>query len=132
MKVDTSQGTSRDCILSDFTLETGVYDNGKWDENDASDNLLASLVTQMELIPPPSFRFNGYHFKGKIDRLRLWSAEQVRDIHFTFNHQNCCLRCNYRCIANKLGKLSSCSCLCNLFYTVKFRNFHLYPQPLMY
>ncbi|CAO2816155.1 unnamed protein product [Amaranthus hypochondriacus] len=76
VKVDTPQGTSRDCILSDFTLETGVYDNGKWDGNDSSDDLLASLVTQMELIPPQSFRFNGYHFKGKIDRPRLWSAEQ--------------------------------------------------------
>lgn len=76
VKVDTPQGMPRDSILSDFTLETGIYDNGKWHGTDGSVDLLASVVTQMELVPPACFRFNGYHFKGKIDRPRLWSAEQ--------------------------------------------------------
>ncbi|KAL2926777.1 Beta-galactosidase [Bienertia sinuspersici] len=76
VKVDTPEGMPRDRILSDFTLEVGIYDNGKWQGNDGSIDLLSSVVTQMELIPPSNFRFNGYHFKGKIDRPRLWSAEQ--------------------------------------------------------
>lgn len=70
----------RDRILSDFTLETRIYDNGKWHESDGPNDLLSSVVTQMELVPPASFRFNGYHFKGMIESPRLWSAEQVRDI----------------------------------------------------
>ncbi|KMT17108.1 hypothetical protein BVRB_2g041620 [Beta vulgaris subsp. vulgaris] len=76
VKVDTPQAMPRDCILTNFTLEAGVYDIGKWLGNDEPVDLLASVVTQMELIPPPSFRFNGYHFKGKIDSPKLWSAEQ--------------------------------------------------------
>lgn len=92
MKVDTPQAMPRDCILTNFTLEAGVYDIGKWHGNDEPVDLLASVVTQMELIPPPSFRFNGYHFKGKIDSPKLWSAEQVRIHLYKVHLPKFCLR----------------------------------------
>lgn len=76
VKIETPQGMPRDQILTDFTLEAGLYDNSKWHERDGSSDLLTSVVSQLELIPPKSFQFNGYHFIGKIENPRLWSAEQ--------------------------------------------------------
>lgn len=76
VKIDTPQGMSRDRILTDFTLEAGLYDNSKWHENDRPGDLLTSVVSQLELIPPATFQFYGYHLKGKMENPKLWSAEQ--------------------------------------------------------
>ncbi|KAK9682803.1 hypothetical protein RND81_10G097500 [Saponaria officinalis] len=75
VKIDTPAGVPRDRLLTDFTLQAELYDNGKW-HGDGSFDLLATKVAEMELVPPASFRFNGYNFTGKIEKPRLWSAEQ--------------------------------------------------------
>ncbi|KAH9617726.1 hypothetical protein KSS87_001056 [Heliosperma pusillum] len=75
VKIDTPVGIPRDRILADFTIQAELYENGKWHDDGLFD-LLATKVEEMELIPPASFKFDGYHFKGKIEKPRLWSAEQ--------------------------------------------------------
>ncbi|KAL9233819.1 hypothetical protein vseg_008766 [Gypsophila vaccaria] len=75
VKIDTPVGVSRDRLLTDFTLQAELYDNGKWHDEGMSD-ALATKVEEMELVPPASFKFDGYHFTGKIEKPRLWSAEQ--------------------------------------------------------
>ena len=71
---------SRDRIVTDFTLEAGLYDNSKWHENDRPGDLLTSVVSRLELIPPATFQFYGYHLKGTMENPKLWSAEQVSNI----------------------------------------------------
>ncbi|KAL8172347.1 hypothetical protein V2J09_024151 [Rumex salicifolius] len=75
VKIDTPLGMSRDSILSDFTIEAGVYDTQDWYNNEDSVDLFSSKVVDMEFIPPPNFQFRGYMLKGQLQNAKLWSAE---------------------------------------------------------
>ncbi|XP_057976450.1 uncharacterized protein LOC131163754 [Malania oleifera] len=76
VKIDHSREISKDNILANFTIEAAVYDTGKWYDSDEYD-LLSSKVAQMDFIPPSSssLGFHGYVLGGKLEKPKLWSAE---------------------------------------------------------
>ncbi|XP_059651992.1 uncharacterized protein LOC132299418 isoform X1 [Cornus florida] len=78
VKFDNTGETNKDNVLSNFTIEATVYDNGSWYGNDGNVDLLSSDVTHLELYQSSGMRrgFHGYLLVGKLQMPKLWSAEQ--------------------------------------------------------
>ncbi|WCJ39089.1 Beta-galactosidase [Euphorbia peplus] len=78
VKIDSSQETPKDKILANFSIEAAIYDTGSWYSSDEYSKLISSKVADLKLIPSfdPILGFLGYVLEGKIEKPRLWSAEQ--------------------------------------------------------
>ncbi|KAG7948525.1 hypothetical protein I3843_13G012200 [Carya illinoinensis] len=77
VKIDNSQETSKDCVLTDYTIEAALYETGSWYNFDVYSDLLSSNVANIKLTPSTaSLGFHGYVLVGRIEMPRLWSAEQ--------------------------------------------------------
>lgn len=77
VKIDYSRATQEESIHDNFNIEALLYDNGNW-SGDGKIDLFSSKVAQLELQPPSgdTFGFIGYLLAGKLERPKLWSAEQ--------------------------------------------------------
>lgn len=77
VKIDYSQDILGQNILANFTIEAVLYDNGKW-SNGGNIDLFSSKVAELELQPPSgdTYGFIGYQLAGKLEKPKLWSAEQ--------------------------------------------------------
>lgn len=89
MKIDCSRETSKDKVLTNFIIEAALYDAGSWYKHDGNVDLLSSNVANIKLSPFPAetLGFHGYMLQGKLEKPKLWSAEDVRfsqsiQIHF--------------------------------------------------
>lgn len=81
MKIDNSRETSKDGVLTNYTIEAALYDTGSWYNFDGYSDLLSSNVANIKLTPSTaSLGFHGYVLVGRIEMPRLWSAEQVRKL----------------------------------------------------
>ncbi|KAF4388952.1 hypothetical protein F8388_026681 [Cannabis sativa] len=78
VKIDNSQATPKDTLLSRFTIEASLYDTTSWYKGDGDADLLSSNVANMKLKTKTgaSPGFQGYWIGGKIDKPKLWSAEK--------------------------------------------------------
>ncbi|KAG2671873.1 hypothetical protein I3760_13G013400 [Carya illinoinensis] len=77
VKIDNSQETSKDGVLTDYTIEAALYETGSWYNFDGYSDLLSSNVANIKLTPSTaSLGFHGYVLVGRIEMPRLWSAEQ--------------------------------------------------------
>ncbi|KAH7548549.1 hypothetical protein JRO89_XS14G0162100 [Xanthoceras sorbifolium] len=78
VKIDCSREMSKDTILSNFfVVEAALYDTGSWYSSDGHIDLLSSNVANIKLNPfIPRVDFPGNVLVGKLERPRLWSAEQ--------------------------------------------------------
>ncbi|KAF5191895.1 Beta-galactosidase [Thalictrum thalictroides] len=72
--VDESKAGAR----KDFTIEATVYDTGKHFENDDNVDFHSSDAFNVELCPSPvpSYGFYGNVLQGRLERPKLWSAEE--------------------------------------------------------
>lgn len=80
MKIDCSREMSKDKVLTDFTIEAALFDAGVWYNHDGNVDLLSSNVANIVLktVPTGTLGFHGYVLVGKLEKPKLWSAEQVR------------------------------------------------------
>ncbi|KAM1974337.1 hypothetical protein ACFX15_039247 [Malus domestica] len=78
VKIDNSRETSKDSILSNYTKEASLFDMASWYSSDGFADLASSNVASLKLNPSPSTRlgFHGYWLEGRLEKPRLWSAEQ--------------------------------------------------------
>ncbi|KAK7283944.1 hypothetical protein RIF29_13694 [Crotalaria pallida] len=77
VKIDNSQETSKDSLLTNYTIEAALYDSGTWHTSDGNLDLLSSNVADLKLQPSTApLGFYGYVFVGKLQSPKLWSAEQ--------------------------------------------------------
>ncbi|EEF49562.1 beta-galactosidase isoform X1 [Ricinus communis] len=78
VKLDSSQEMPKDKILDNFVIEAALYDTESWYNSDGAANLLSSQVADIKI--NPSFDailgFLGYVLVGKVEKPKLWSAEQ--------------------------------------------------------
>ncbi|KAJ8774000.1 hypothetical protein K2173_009431 [Erythroxylum novogranatense] len=78
VKIDSCKEIPKDNIVSNFKVEAALYEMGSWYSSDGSVDLLSSSVANLTIVP--SFDvilgFLGYTLVGKVERPRLWSAEQ--------------------------------------------------------
>ena len=77
---DNSRETPKDNVLSRFTIEASLYDTNGWYKSGANTDLISSNVSIMKLnvSSSPRLGFHGYFLGGRLDKPKLWSAEQVR------------------------------------------------------
>lgn len=86
--IDNSKETSKDSVLTNYTIEAALFDSGSWNTSDGNPDLLSSNVTDIKFQPSTApLGFHGYMLVGKLQSPKLWSAEQVRN----FNHPLICL-----------------------------------------
>ncbi|XP_022764757.1 uncharacterized protein LOC111309977 isoform X3 [Durio zibethinus] len=78
VKIDCSRETSKDKVLTNFIIEAALYDAGSWYNHDGNIDLLSSNVANIRLKPFPTgtLGFHGYMLVGKLEKPKLWSAEQ--------------------------------------------------------
>ncbi|CAN6567119.1 unnamed protein product [Malus baccata var. baccata] len=78
VKIDNCRETSKDSILSNYTIEASLFDMASWYSSDGFADLASSNVASLKLNPSPSTHlgFHGYWLEGRLEKLRLWSAEQ--------------------------------------------------------
>lgn len=77
VKIDNSHETSKDTVLANYIIEAALYDTGSWYNCDGYADLLSSNVANIKLNPSTaSLGFHGYVLVGRIEKPRLWSAEQ--------------------------------------------------------
>lgn len=89
VKIDNLQETSKDTVLTNYTIEAALFDSGSWYSSDGNPDLLSSNVADLTFQPDLTFQqstaplgFYGYVLVGKLQSPKLWSAEHVRN----FNH----------------------------------------------
>lgn len=84
MKIDSSLEASKENFINDFKLEAVLFDSGTWDNNNHESHvdLLSSNVANVKLtlLPGTALGFHGYVLGGRLEKPRLWSAEQVLEI----------------------------------------------------
>ncbi|KDP40530.1 hypothetical protein JCGZ_24529 [Jatropha curcas] len=80
VKIDSSRETPKDKIFTNFTVEAALYDPGSWYNNDGYADLLSSTAADMKLTPSfdAILGFLGYVLVGKLEKPKLWSAEQPK------------------------------------------------------
>ncbi|XP_022139268.1 uncharacterized protein LOC111010223 isoform X2 [Momordica charantia] len=80
VKIDSSLEASKENFLNDFKLEAVLFDSGTWDNNNHESHvdLLSSNVANVKLtlLPGTALGFHGYVLGGRLEKPRLWSAEQ--------------------------------------------------------
>ncbi|CAL0328768.1 unnamed protein product [Lupinus luteus] len=79
VKIDNSRETSKDNILTNYTVEAALYDSGSWYTSDGNTDLLSSNVADIKFQPSTAttpLGFHGYTLVGKLQSPKLWSAEQ--------------------------------------------------------
>ncbi|KAK6271429.1 hypothetical protein POUND7_008527, partial [Theobroma cacao] len=78
VKIDCSREMSKDKVLTDFTIEAALFDAGVWYNHDGNVDLLSSNVANIVLktVPTGTLGFHGYVLVGKLEKPKLWSAEQ--------------------------------------------------------
>ncbi|KAG2396533.1 hypothetical protein LR48_Vigan08g004000 [Vigna angularis] len=80
VKLDRLKETSKDNILTDYSIETTLFDSGSWYTSDGNPDLLSSNVADIKLqpssTPAPILGFHGYLLTGKLQSPKLWSAEK--------------------------------------------------------
>ncbi|XLT06049.1 hypothetical protein HN51_044798 [Arachis hypogaea] len=77
VKVDNSLETSKDNLLTNYSIEAALYDSGSWYTSNGNPDLLSSNVVDLKFQPSsaPTLGFHGYVFGGKLQAPKLWSAE---------------------------------------------------------
>ncbi|KAJ1413522.1 Immunoglobulin-like fold [Sesbania bispinosa] len=77
VKIDNSQETSKDNVLTNYTIEAALFDSGSWYTSDGNPDLLSSNVADIKFQPSTApLGFHGYLLVGKLQSPKLWSAEQ--------------------------------------------------------
>ncbi|GLT94633.1 hypothetical protein SLE2022_123620 [Rubroshorea leprosula] len=78
VKIDDSRETLKERELANYVIEAALYDTGSWYNRDGHVDLLSSNVTNLTLSTPTSgsHGFNGYILVGKLEKPKLWSAEE--------------------------------------------------------
>ncbi|XP_061336722.1 uncharacterized protein LOC133283824 isoform X2 [Gastrolobium bilobum] len=77
VKIDNLLETSKDSVLSNYTIEATLYDSGSWDTSDGNPDLLSSNVADIKFQPSDApLGFYGYLLVGKLQSPKLWSAEK--------------------------------------------------------
>ncbi|KAJ6346766.1 hypothetical protein OIU76_003446 [Salix suchowensis] len=78
VKIESSQEIPIDNIFDNFTVEVALYDTGNWYNSEESANLLSSNVANLKLTHSPMgiLGFLGNVLEGKLEKPKLWSAEQ--------------------------------------------------------
>ncbi|KAJ6694788.1 BETA-GALACTOSIDASE [Salix koriyanagi] len=78
VKIESSQEIPIDNIFDNFTVEAALYDTGNWYNSEESANLLSSNVANLKLTHSPMgiLGFLGNVLEGKLEKPKLWSAEQ--------------------------------------------------------
>lgn len=82
VKIDNSLETRKENFLNDFKLEAVLFDNGTWDNHDGNVDLLSSSMAnvKLSLLSVTTLGFHGYVLGGRLEKPKLWSAEQVMKI----------------------------------------------------
>ena len=83
VKIESSQEIPIDNIFDNLTVEAALYDTGNWYNSEESANLLSSNVANLKLTHSPMgiLGFMGNVLEGKLEKPKLWSAEQVRNLN---------------------------------------------------
>ncbi|KFK34684.1 hypothetical protein AALP_AA5G178000 [Arabis alpina] len=78
VKIDNMLESSKDLLLSNFSVEAAVFDTKSWYNSKGFSYELSPRVANLKLNPSPSpiLGFHGYLLEGKLDSPNLWSAEQ--------------------------------------------------------
>ncbi|KAF2322515.1 hypothetical protein GH714_017392 [Hevea brasiliensis] len=78
VQIDSTREIPKDKIFGNFIIEGALYDTGSWYSSDGSADLLSSKVADIALNPSfdPILGFLGYVLVGKLEKPKLWSAEQ--------------------------------------------------------
>ncbi|KAJ6934521.1 hypothetical protein NC651_009511 [Populus alba x Populus x berolinensis] len=78
VKIESALEIPRDKIFDNFTIEAALYDTGSWYNGEESPDLLSSNVANLKLTHSPMgiLGFLGNFLEGKLEKPKLWSAEQ--------------------------------------------------------
>ncbi|KAG4977461.1 hypothetical protein AAZX31_13G179000 [Glycine max] len=80
VKIDRLQETSKDNVLTNYSIEATLFDSGSWYTSDGNPDLLSSNVADIKLqsssAPAQPLGFHGYVLTGKLKSPKLWSAEK--------------------------------------------------------
>lgn len=89
VKIDRLQETSKDNVLTNYSIEATLFDSGSWYTSDGNPDLLSSNVADIKLqsssAPAQPLGFHGYVLTGKLKSPKLWSAEKVRNFSHIFS-----------------------------------------------
>ena len=79
MKIDSSLEGRKENFLNNFKLEAVLFDSGSWDNHDGNIDLLSSNMAnvKLSLLSVTTLGFHGYVLGGRLQKPKLWSAEQV-------------------------------------------------------
>jgi beta-galactosidase len=83
VKIESALEIPRDKIFDNFTIEAALYDTGSWYNSEESPDLLSSNVANLKLTHSPMgiLGFLGNFLEGKLEKPKLWSAEQVSNLN---------------------------------------------------
>ncbi|KAG9129366.1 hypothetical protein Leryth_016643 [Lithospermum erythrorhizon] len=78
VRIDGPKDIPKGRVLTDYVIEAAVYDTGNCSESTEPLALISSDVAHLKLIHSTDmiFGFRGYLLEGKLERPKLWSAEQ--------------------------------------------------------
>uniref|UniRef100_I1MIR4 beta-galactosidase n=1 Tax=Glycine max TaxID=3847 RepID=I1MIR4_SOYBN len=80
VKIDRLQETSKDNVLTNYTIEATLFDSGSWYTSDGNPDLLSSNLADIKLQPSSAptqpLGFHGYVLTGELQSPKLWSAEK--------------------------------------------------------
>ncbi|KAK2983069.1 hypothetical protein RJ640_006456 [Escallonia rubra] len=73
VNIDNSREACKDNILTNFTIEAAIFDNGVWYRSDGHDDLLTTAVAHLEPRSSSGRRlgFHGYLLAGKLEMPKL-------------------------------------------------------------
>lgn len=82
VKIDNSLETKKENFLNDYKLEAVLFDNGTLDNHEGIADVLSSNVAsvKLSLLSATTLGFHGYVLGGRMEKPKLWSAEQVLKI----------------------------------------------------
>lgn len=84
VKIDNSLEKRKGDFLNDFKLEAVLFDTGNWNNHEGLADLLSSNVANVKLsllsTTTTALGFHGYVLGGRLEKPKLWSAEQVMKI----------------------------------------------------
>lgn len=82
VKIDNSLEPRKENFLDDFKLEAILFDNGTWDNHEGNVDLLSSNMANvnLSLLSVTTLGFHGYVLGGRLEKPKLWSAEEVMKI----------------------------------------------------
>lgn len=85
VKIDRLQETSKDNVLTNYSIEATLFDSGSWYTSDGNPDLLSSNLADIKLQPSSAptqpLGFHGYVLTGELQSPKLWSAEKVSNFN---------------------------------------------------